>query len=90
MEKKRKKTKETKKAIRLIGKGNEMKRTLLYCQVFWRRGSSMGHCKLKLIQINQIESNQKQVLEESGKPKYPGKQNISEKSREPTKFKSNY
>ena len=28
----------------------------------------MGHCKLKLIQINQVESNQMQVFEESGKP----------------------
>ena len=93
MEKKNKnKTKENnrnKAAIRLIGKGKERKRTLLYCQLFQRRGSSMGHCKLKLIQINQVESNQMQVLEESGKPKYPGKQKTKKKSREPTNFKSN-
>ena len=77
-----------KTAIRLIGKEKDTKRTLLHCQLLQRRGSSIGHCKLKLIQINQVESNQMQVLEESGKPQYPGKK-ISEKSREPTKLKSN-
>ena len=55
----------------------------------------MGHCKLKLIRINQVESNQMQVPEESGKPGkqktkvVPGKQKTKEKSREPTNFKSN-
>ena len=32
--KKRKKEEEKKKAIRLVGKGKERKRTLFYCQVF--------------------------------------------------------
>ena len=70
----KKKTKETKKAIRLIGKGKKRKRTIFQSQVFQRPGSSMGHCKLKLIQINQIKSNQMQVFEENGKPENPGKQ----------------
>ena len=94
MEKKQKKTKENdrnKTAIRLIRKGKERKRTLLYCQLslLAPRQQYMWHCKLKLIQINQVESNQMQVLEESGKPKYPGKQKTKKKSREPTNFKSN-
>ena len=55
---KAKENKRNKTAIRLIGRGKERKITLLY----------VGHCKLKLIQINQVESNQMQVLEESGKP----------------------
>ena len=82
--KKTKKRNRNKKAIRLIGKGKERKGKELYfsCQVFQRRGSSMGHCKLKLIQINQVESNQMQVLEESGKPEYrENKKHIKEEQR---------
>ena len=79
MQKNKTKTKRNKTAIRLIGKGMERKRTLLYCQLFQRQGSSMGHCKLKSIQINQIESNQMQLLEESGKPKY--RENKKQKRR---------
>ena len=83
-ETKTKENKRNKTAIRLIGKGKERKITLL----------CMGHCKLKLIQINQVQSNQMQVLEESGKQgkqktKVPGKHKTKEKSREPTNFKSN-
>ena len=84
----RKKKKRNKKAIRLKGKGKKRKRTLFQCQVFYRPGSSMGHCKLKLTQFNQIKSNQMQVFEENGTPENSGKQKrISEKSREPIKLK---
>ena len=42
------------------------------------------------MQINQIESNQMQVIEESGKLEYPEeKKKSSEKTREPTEFKLN-
>ena len=43
----KKKQNKAKKAIRLIGKGKERKRTSCKCQVFQRRGTNNGHCKLK-------------------------------------------
>ena len=70
--------------------GKEKSLINFQCQVFRRRGSSTGHCKLKVILDNQIEPNKMQVFEESGKPEYPGKQKKITEEQRTNKFNSNY